>query len=137
MRKKKILVIDDEEGFTKLIKASLEARGKYEVETQNNGLLALDIARAFKPDLILLDIMMPDDINGDEIARRIKEDEEIKDTPIVFLTAVLTEEEVAERDGVIGGYTFMAKPVKIKELIDHIEKTLFEKPARGEEGYEK
>ena len=124
MPKKKILVIDDEKGFTSLIKTSLEARDGYEVETENSALLALETVRTFKPDLILLDIMMSDDINGDELVRRIKNDEALKGIPILFLTAVLTEKEVSERDGFIGGYPFMAKPVKIKELIEFIEKVL-------------
>ena len=124
MVKKKILVIDDEKEFTDLIKMSLGARKKYEVRAENKSANALDTVREFKPDLILLDIMMPDDISGDEVARRIRDDEEFKNIPIVFLTAVLTEKEVAERDNVIGGYSFMAKPIKIKELIEHIEKKL-------------
>ena len=124
MRHKRILVIDDEKDFTKMIKTSLETRGEYKVRTQNIPSRAIDTIRTFKPDLILLDIMMPGGINGDEIARRIKDDEEIKDIPIVFLTAMLTEKEVVERDSIIGGYPFIAKPVKIEELIDYIEKTL-------------
>ncbi|MFA5143129.1 MAG: response regulator [Candidatus Omnitrophota bacterium] len=121
---KKILVIDDEKDFTKLIKMTLEARGVYEVRTQNSGVGALELIREFRPDLVLLDIMMPNGINGDKLAMQIREDEEIKNTPVVFLTAVLTEKEVTERGGIIGGYSFMAKPVKIKELLDHIEKIL-------------
>ena len=124
MRRKKILVVDDEKDFTKMIKTSLETRGKYKVRTQNIPSWALDTIRIFKPDLILLDIMMPGGISGDEIARRIKDDEAIKDIPVVFLTAMMTEKEVAERDGSIGGYPFIAKPVKIEELIAYIEKTL-------------
>ena len=124
MAKKRILVVDDEKDFTILIKTALESTGKYEVEKQNNASMALYSVRTFRPDLILLDIMMPDDISGDEVARRIRNDEEFKKTPIVFLTAVLTEKEVAERDDVIGGYSFMAKPIKIKELIEYIEKKL-------------
>ena len=122
--KKKILVVDDEKGFTRMIKTSLESRGEYEVQMQNTASLALDTARAFKPDLILLDIMMPDDISGDEIAQKIKDDAALKNIPIIFLTAVLTEKEVADRDNIIGGYSFMAKPVKLEELLDHVEKKL-------------
>ncbi|MDD5136636.1 MAG: response regulator [Candidatus Omnitrophica bacterium] len=120
--KKKILVVDDEKEFTTLIKANLEVRGKYEVRTENKSSRALDAIREFKPDLVLLDIMMPDGIDGDEIARQVRSDEEIKNTPIIFLTAVLTEEEVAERKGVIGGFSFIAKPVKLQELMEHVEK---------------
>lgn len=124
MMKRKILVIDDEEGFTALIKTTLEERGNYKVRAENNASLALTAAREFKPDLILLDIMMPGDMDGGEIARRIEDDENIKNIPIVFLTAVTTEEEVTAGHGLIGGRPFIAKPVNIEKLIDYIEKKL-------------
>ncbi len=124
MMKRKILVIDDEEGFTALIKTTLEERGNYKVRAENNASLALVAAREFKPDLILLDIMMPGDMDGGEIARRIEDDENIKNIPIVFLTAVTTEEEVTAGRGFIGGHPFIAKPVNIEKLINYIEKKL-------------
>ena len=121
---KKILVVDDEKDFTALIKTTLEIRGHYEVRMENEMSLALDAARAFKPDLILLDLMAPGNINGGEIAGRIKSDPKIKDTPIVFITAATTKEEVVSKGGFIGGHPFIAKPVNIKELINYIDKTL-------------
>jgi len=122
--KKKILAIDDEEGFTTLIKTTLEERGQYDVRTENDASLAISAIREFKPDLILLDIMMPGDIDGSEIARRIGDDEKIKNIPVIFLTAIATGEEVATGSGFIGGHPFIAKPVNIKKLLDYIEKKL-------------
>ena len=122
-KKTRILVIDDQENFTELIKGSLEARGKYQVETQNAAAIAIDVIRDFRPDLILLDIMMAD-INGDEVAKEIKDSTDINNIPIIFVTGIMTEQEIADRGGIIGGYPFLAKPVKIKELIDTIEKAL-------------
>ncbi len=60
MKKKKILVVDDERGFTKMVKLNLEANGNYDVKIQNNPLEALQTAVEFKPDVILLDVIMPD-----------------------------------------------------------------------------
>ncbi len=121
MYKKKILVIDDEEDFTDLVKMSLERAGEYEVRTENDSRLAFSAAREFRPDLILLDIIMPY-IDGTEIARRIKADADIKDIPIVFLTATITKAEAEPENGVIGGRTFLAKPINVRDLSACIEK---------------
>ena len=86
--------------------------------------MALATARQFKPDLILLDVVMPD-IDGGEVASTIMADEEIKNTPIVFLTAAVGEDE----EGVISGYPFMAKPVNSDDMIERIEKHLMKSVA--------
>lgn len=124
MEQKSILIIDDEENFTKLIKWNLEKTGKYKVRTENAGLLGLSAAKEFKPDLILLDILMPD-MEGSEVAFQLKSDEDTKNIPIVFLTAVVKKEEVEGKKGVIGGSPFVAKPVEIKQLIDVIDKNIY------------
>jgi len=121
MEKKKILVIDDEVDFTKTLKLNLDSCGKYEVLTENNGSNALAVVRAFKPDLVLLDIMMPG-LDGGEIAYQIESDESINYTPIVFLTAAVTKEEVtSSKKGSIGGHVFIAKPVSFEDLLLCIE----------------
>ncbi|MDD2866570.1 MAG: response regulator [Candidatus Omnitrophica bacterium] len=121
--KKKILVIDDEADFTKLIRLNLEQTGKFEVRTENRGAAALAAAKAFRPDLVLLDILMPD-LMGSEVAAQMKEDDDTKDIPVVFLTAVVGKEEVVQRGGVIGGHLFVAKPVDIKQLIEVIDENI-------------
>ena len=68
--KKKILVVDDEAGLTRMIKANLERTGKYEVRTENMGSRAMAAAREFRPDLMFLDVMMPD-MSGDDVAARL------------------------------------------------------------------
>jgi CheY-like chemotaxis protein len=121
MGKKKILIVDDEVDFTRVLKLNLDAFGKYEVRAENDSSIALDTLRAFKPDLVLLDIMMPA-VDGGEIAHQIEEDESLSDTPVVFLTATVTKEEVASSNrGHIGGHVFIAKPVGIKELVACID----------------
>ncbi|MFH0797389.1 MAG: response regulator [Candidatus Omnitrophota bacterium] len=120
MGKKRILIIDDEEDFTRVVKLNLEATGQYEVRIENKATQGFLTAQSFKPDLILLDIIMPG-MNGDEVAAQIKKDEGTKDIPIVFLTAMATKDEVTPGCPVIGGYPFLAKPVRKKELIECIE----------------
>jgi DNA-binding response OmpR family regulator len=121
MDKKKILIIDDEEDFTKLVKLNLESTGHYEVMTENKGLLGLAAAQKFKPDLIFLDIMMPD-ADGGDLCYQLENDKETENIPVVFLTAVAKKEEVREGWGSIGGHHFIAKPVSVRELVDYIEK---------------
>ena len=121
--KKKIMVVDDEASLTRLIKANLERTGRYEVLTENQGAKAVEAARQFKPDLIFLDVMMPD-LEGDEVAAEIQEDPELSGTPYIFLTAIVTKDETTPTGSLIGGHLFLAKPVKTEELIATIEKVL-------------
>ena len=85
MGKKKILLADDEEDIKTVIKLYLESKG-YDVVTSYDGLDTLDKVKAEKPDLILLDIMMPV-INGFEVCKQLKADENTSDIPIVMLSA--------------------------------------------------
>lgn len=123
MQKKRILLIDDEPDFTSLLKLNLEKTGAYELREENRGEHALTAAREFKPDLILLDVMMPN-LHGGEVAAMLKGDEALKDTPLVFLTAVVSKEEAKESKGMIGGHPFIAKPVSLEQLMVSIEKYL-------------
>jgi len=131
MEKRKILIIDDEASFTRLLKLNLEQSGKFEVRTENRGSQAVQTARAFKPDLILLDIIMPD-MDGSEVANRLKGEPVTKDTPILFLTALVKDQEVESKSGTIGGHIFLAKPITTDELITNIEKTLEESPDKSD-----
>lgn len=123
MKKKRILLIDDEPDFTHVLKLNLEETGRYEVVEENRPEYVLPIARAFKPDLIFLDVVMPH-VHGGEVAEKLRADEAIKDTPVVFLTAVVSREEAERQDGVIGGHPFIAKPVSLDEVLLLIEKYL-------------
>jgi DNA-binding response OmpR family regulator len=123
MTKKKILAVDDEVGLTRMLKRNLEATGRYDVRTENAGAAAVNAAREFQPDLILLDVMMPG-ISGDEVAAQLKEDKKLSNIPIVFLSAIVKKEETQPTGGNIGGLTFLAKPVKLDDLIACIENRL-------------
>jgi CheY-like chemotaxis protein len=119
MDKKRILIVDDESGFTHLLKLTLEKTGNYEVREENDGMRALEVARDFKPDLIFLDIVMPR-IDGGDVASQMRSDPILKNTRIIFLTAIVSKKE-ADGGGLIGGFPFLAKPVTLDGLIKCIE----------------
>jgi len=125
--KGRILIVDDDSNSTHLVKVLLERSGPYQVVEENDATAAHETARSFKPDLILLDVAMPK-IDGGELAAQIQADHELHNTPIIFLTALVTAEEA--KSGVhIEGHSAIAKPINIPELIEAIEKIL---PARAE-----
>ena len=120
-----ILAVDDEESFTFFIKLNLQKETSYnfKVTTANSGAEGLKLARAVRPDLILLDIMMPG-MSGTEVAEELLMDARTKNIPIIFLTAVVQKDEVQDQAGMMGGREFIAKPVGKEELISRIESTL-------------
>ena len=121
--KKKILIIDDEKDFAHFVKLNLESTNKFEVVTSAAGKEGIILAKTKKPDLILLDIFMPE-MDGSEVAERLLDDAATKDIPIVFLTALVTKRDVGAKGGVIGGRQVIAKPVAPDELISTINSVL-------------
>ncbi len=120
---KKILIIDDEEQVCLLVKSILERGGEYEVSIAVRGDQGLEKALQEKPDLILLDIVMPG-MSGGQVAGRLMEDEKTRLIPVVFMSALVHKQEVETAKGVIGGRPFLAKPVTPQELRDCISKIL-------------
>jgi two-component system, OmpR family, response regulator len=121
--KKRILVVDDEIIITRTLKKFLDGTGAYDVQVENHPTQALQAARQFKPDLIILDIQMPQ-LEGGELAALLQEDAMTKATPIVFLTALVQRDEVRASGGSIGGFRFIAKPLEPKMVIHTIETVL-------------
>lgn len=121
MAKKKILLVDDEKSLTSLLKLNLEETGNYEVRVENWAEDAVQAAREFKPDLILLDIIMPR-MPGGNVAAEIDADPQLKGTPIVFLTAAVRRHQVEENEGIICDHPCLAKPASVEEVIAMIEK---------------
>ena len=119
----KILIIDDEEDFCHFIKLNLESTNKYEVNIETSGKKGINRARNSKPDLILLDIYMPE-MDGTIVAETLLEDPVTKDIPILFLTAVATKRDVLDGGGMIGGRNILAKPIQTEELISTIRSIL-------------
>ncbi|UXP32577.1 response regulator transcription factor [Reichenbachiella agarivorans] len=114
---KKILVVDDEVDILDLLKYNLEKEG-YEVEVAETGMEAVNIAKGFVPDLILLDIMMPGQ-DGVETCRQLREFKELANSFIIFLTARVEEySEVAAFDN--GADDYLTKPIKPRALMSRI-----------------
>jgi two-component system OmpR family response regulator len=121
--KRRILIVDDETSITQLLRLNLEKSGRYTVRTENDAARVLTALGEFKPELVLLDVMMPG-MDGGTLAGKIRANRNFKDVPIVFLTAAVRQEEVDARNGVIGGFPYIAKPLNIRGVIDIIEKNL-------------
>jgi CheY-like chemotaxis protein len=122
--RKKLLIIDDEDDFCFFLKANLENTGEFDVLTTNSGKEGIEFARGEKPDLILLDINMPE-MSGGDVAQILSDRPETKAIPLVFLTALVTKGDLGNEDmGKIGGYNYIAKPIATKELLDVIGKIL-------------
>jgi CheY-like chemotaxis protein len=114
--KKRILVVDDEPSITRLLKLNLEATEQYIVRTENDATAALAAAEHFQPDLILLDVLMPE-MDGGQLASQLQASPQLSGVPIVFLTAAATKKEVHARGGKVGGLPFLAKPVDLAEVV--------------------
>lgn len=121
--KRKILIVDDEPGFTKIVKKTLEASGSYDVQELNDPAMALAAARQFSPDIILLDVVMPE-YDGGDIASQLQADPALRNIPVLFVTATVRKSEVKSHNGLIGGEFFIAKPVSAEDLIRTIEEHL-------------
>lgn len=119
---KKILIVDDEEQLADMLKMRLQANA-YEVIIAYDGEEGLRKAREFKPDLIVLDIIMPK-MAGSDVAAALREDKELSDIPIIFLTCLAEGVVGKHGDAKIGGNLFIGKPFKAKDLLSMIANIL-------------
>jgi two-component system, OmpR family, response regulator len=118
--KKKVLIIDDEVAFTNIVKLTLEGHGGFEVCVENDSRQAIATTRKFWPDIIILDVVMPE-LDGGEVHTQFMADPILKRIPIIFLTAIVRQKEIDENKGMIGGSFYIAKPVSADGLISAIE----------------
>ena len=114
MNSKKVLIVDDDERNCKLLLAMVQQEG-HECQTAMDGKQALQVAQQWLPDLILLDVMMPE-MDGFEVARRLKADDKTRVTPIIFLTA-LTDRDSRLQGLDAGAEEFLNKPIDRIELV--------------------
>ncbi|MEZ5413190.1 MAG: response regulator transcription factor [Opitutaceae bacterium] len=118
---KKILVVDDEPDVTDLLAYTLKAKG-FTVEALNNPNASVGFARTFLPDLVILDVMMPE-LNGIQICRMLRADPALKHVPIIFLTA--KAEEGDRIQGLENGADdYVSKPFSTKELVLRVQSVL-------------
>lgn len=119
---KRILLIDDEPQLTALVRQALEATGLYLIKEENHSGRALGAARHFQPDLILLDVLMPE-LDGRDLAQQLQADPALRDVPIIFVTSLKPNGEISSV-GFLNGYTFIAKPFQIPDLVSCVNEVL-------------
>jgi two-component system cell cycle response regulator DivK len=118
---KKVLIVEDNELNMKLFHDLLEAHG-YEVAGTRDGLKALEMAREHRPDLILMDIQLPE-VSGLEVTKWIKEDDELSEIPVVAVTAfAMKGDEDRIRAG--GCEAYLSKPITVSTFIETVQKFL-------------
>ena len=126
MAEARVLVVDDDTNITDLVGTALRYEG-FEVHLAHAGRAAIDAVTSFRPDLIVLDVMLPD-LDGFEVCRRFKRDEVASRVPIIFLTAM--DSETARRKGMeCGAVDYLIKPFDPDRLLATIERHGHSKPA--------
>lgn len=121
---KKVLLVDDEAGFTELLKINLEKTGKFEVQIENDSTLALGTARRFQPDAILLDVVMPG-MDGGDVQTQLQGDPFLSSVPIIMLTALVDSAELSEGAVAQSGSSIMLpKPVDLALLLDVLHRAI-------------
>jgi len=121
MANKRILLVDDEKDILEFLSYNLEKEG-YDVFTANNGIIGLELATKYKPDLIILDVMMPE-MDGIEVCEKIRNTNDLQNILILFLTA--RSEEYSELAGFgAGADDYITKPIKPKLLISRVNAIL-------------
>jgi len=120
--KRKAVVVDDDEELVELIKDALEADGRFEVRVANNGFDAGMIVKEYRPDIIVLDVMLPD-INGKEVCQRIRSDATLDDCQIICISGMVEADRIGELKE-SGANDFVQKPFEVEHLIDSICKLL-------------
>ena len=126
--RRKILVVDDDPEVVQLIKDALQADGRFETRDVNNGFAAGMVAKEYHPDLMVLDIMLPD-INGKAVCELVRGDSSMSDIKVFCISGMVEEDKIEElREA--GADDFMHKPLDVDELIRRICKHLdLEMPA--------
>ena len=125
--KRKALVVDDDEDLVDLIKDVLENDGRFEVRTANNGFDAGMMVKEYHPDIIVLDVMLPD-INGKEVCQRVRGDTTLDDCRIICISGMVEQDKIADLR-TSGADDFMQKPFEIEKLVDQICRLLDIEPA--------
>ncbi len=125
MDRKNILIVDDEKDVLMVLEKGLTSEG-YSVITASSGNEAIDLAKSRRPDIIILDVLMPG-MDGGEVAGKLKDIPETKDIPVIFLTGMLPAREESEGFRMVAEHVLFDKPYEILKLINVIENVLLEK----------
>ncbi len=114
--KRKVLIVDDDEELVELLSDVFAKDGRFDIRTANNGFDAGMLVKEFRPDLVILDVMLPD-INGKEVCQRVRSDESLEAVKIICISGMVEQDKVAElREA--GANDFMHKPFNVDRLLD-------------------
>ncbi len=116
--KRKILIVDDDEGLVELMSDVFERDGRFNVRTTNNGFDAGMLVKEFRPDIVVLDVMLPD-INGKEVCQRVRSDKALDDVRIICISGMIEQDKVADLRAA-GANDFIQKPFDVDRLIDRV-----------------
>lgn len=116
--KRKVLLVDDDIELVELMSKVLDEDGRFEVRIATNGFDAGMMVKEYRPDLIVLDVMLPD-INGKEVCHRVRADSTLEDVRILCISGMIEEDKIAELK-LSGADDFLHKPFDIEELIDRM-----------------
>lgn len=114
--KRKILVVDDDEELVELLVDVFERDGRFETRTANNGFGAGMLVKEFRPDLVVLDVMLPD-INGKEVCQRVRSDKSLESVKIICISGMVEQDKIADLRAV-GADDFMHKPFTVDKLLE-------------------
>lgn len=118
--KRRILMVDDDVMLLSAMKRYLEGTGRFDVRTEHTSPKAKAAVAEFRPELIILDVIMPN-MDGGDVATMLRDDPHTQAIPVIFLTSMVSQEQVKAQNGLIAGHPFVAKPANMKELLQRIE----------------
>jgi excisionase family DNA binding protein len=116
--KKKLLIVDDEQDLVDLMSDAFERDGRFDIRTANNGFDAGMQVKEFRPDMVVLDVMLPD-INGKEVCQRVRSDKTLDSVKIICISGMIEQERVGDLRA-SGADDFMQKPFTVDRLIERV-----------------
>ena len=114
--KRKVLIVDDDEELVELLTDVFGKDGRFDIRTANNGFDAGMMVKEFRPDLVVLDVMLPD-INGKEVCQRVRSDDSLESVKIICISGMVEQDKIAELKAA-GANDFMHKPFNVERLLD-------------------
>jgi DNA-binding response OmpR family regulator len=116
--RRRILLVDDDQELVDLLRDTFERDGRFEVHTANNGFDAGMKVKELRPDLVVLDVMLPD-INGKEVCQRVRSDESLDSVKIICISGMVEQDKVEELRAA-GANDFLQKPFAVERLLDQV-----------------
>jgi excisionase family DNA binding protein len=114
--KRKVLIVDDDQDLVDLLSDVFDKDGRFDIRTANNGFDAGMLVKEFRPDLVVLDVMLPD-INGKEVCQRVRSDDSLEAVKIICISGMVEQDKVSDLRAA-GADDFMQKPFKVEDLLD-------------------